>query len=1164
MNNDDISRLRQKIRTKVRSDEEAILQTLINTSGMTLEERASAKNASTHLVGCLRSDDRPSLMEVFLAEYGLSTDEGVALMCLAEALLRVPDSDTIDDLIEDKIVSSSWGAHLGKSSSSLVNAATWGLMFTGKVLDNTQKNSTASALRGAIKRLGEPVIRVAAKHAMKEMGRQFVLGESVEAALARGEKQVNKGYSYSFDMLGEAALTQKDANKYFQSYEKAIDALSASATSDDIKVNSGISIKLSALHPRYEVNQQKRVVAELIPRVLKLAQQAKNGNLGLNIDAEEADRLDLSLDVIQGVLEDPSLQGWDGFGVVVQAYNKSAYTVLDWLYALAEKNNRRIMVRLVKGAYWDTEIKRAQVEGLPNYPVFTRKVSTDVSYLCCAKKLMSMGGRIYPQFATHNAHTAAAVMSVANKNCDYEFQRLHGMGEGVFQMLMEQHSVRCRIYAPVGKHRDLLAYLVRRLLENGANSSFVNQVVDLDVPVKDVVADPFVSVTEAVSTVIRQPSHLFYPERVNSKGWDLHDYTDRQEFELARQPYKSTKWHATPLIAKPYEGSTPIKVVNPSNLNDVVGEVVEATEHDVEQAIAAARPWNVLNTRQRSEILNDVASMYEDNAGELFAILTREAGKTPSDAIAEIREAVDFLRYYSAQSNKYHAREGRGVFVCISPWNFPLAIFTGQISAALVAGNGVLAKPAESTSLVAFLVTKLFYTAGVPRNVLQLLPGKGDKVGAKLVSTKQVNGVCFTGSTATGLRINRSMAETMMPEAPLIAETGGLNAMVVDSTALPEQAIRDIVRSAFQSAGQRCSALRILYLQEDIYDEFLDMLFGAMDELRIGNSWELATDVGPVISANARQSVQTYIDAAAVQGRLIKTIDKEIRTNGHFVAPSVIRVNGISDMSEEVFGPVLHVAKFRAGSLSQLVNELNASGYGLTFGLHTRIDSRVEYMIDNLNIGNIYVNRDQIGAVVGSQPFGGENLSGTGPKAGGPNYLSRFMLSERSFGQAISSKKSIALGQVQAALNLLSRQRVKLKEQELPGPTGESNKLYEYACGVVLCLGVDIESAQAQARTAIENGCQPLIVCPGAKGGNSIDGFFPRELLTDLNGVSLVVLWSENDDVSLARRALARRAGRIVPLVCDSRLASGCRLERQVCVDTTAAGGNASLLSMAT
>lgn len=1162
-----ISTSRQIIRSMASSNEDVILEALTTNFAMTLKQRESAKETAMGLVTLLRSDDKPGLMEVFLAEYGLSTDEGIALMCLAEALLRVPDSSTMDDLIEDKLVLSTWGKHLGKSSSTLVNTATWGLLFTSKVLDNTRQEGVVSSLRGAIKRLGEPLVRKAVRRAMKVMGQQFVLGESIGSALARGKKQLVQGYSYSFDMLGEAALTKNDADKYFESYDNAIELLSSSGSGKDIKDNPGISIKLSALHPRYESAQQARVVNELIPSVLKLAQRAKAGNIGLNIDAEEADRLDLSLDIIQGVFEDSSLEGWDGFGVVVQAYNRSASYVLDWIQTLAEKNNRRIMVRLVKGAYWDSEIKRAQVEGLRDYPVFTRKASTDVAYLCCAKKLLSMGKRVFPQFATHNAHTIAAILAMANDDSEYEFQRLHGMGERLFELLRERYPVRCRIYAPVGEHRDLLAYLVRRLLENGANSSFVNQVVDLNAPLEDVVADPFENVLSKRPPAIAHPSKLFYPARTNSRGWDLHDHLDINEFNQLREPHSTARWHATPLIAEPpYKGAEVIKIINPADPDDNVGEVVEACESDVELAINAARPWHELNAEKRSEILFKVASLFEDNSGELFAILCREAGKTPSDVVSEVREAVDFLRYYATQAVVHSSCSARGVFVCISPWNFPLAIFTGQICAALAAGNGVLAKPAETTPLVAFFAIKLFHKAGVPRDVLQLLPGQGVGVGAMLVSTPKVSGVCFTGSTATGLRINRSVAENMAPNAPLIAETGGLNAMIVDSTALPEQAVADIVRSAFQSAGQRCSALRLLYIQEDVYDDVLEMLFGAIDELSVGGPWALSTDLGPLISDDARQSVQSYIDIAAEQGRLIKTLAKGIPTSGHFVAPSVIQVGGIEDMQTEVFGPVLHVAKFKSDSLDQIIDALNASGYGLTFGLHTRINSRVDYIASRLNVGNMYVNRDQVGAVVGSQPFGGENLSGTGPKAGGPNYLLRFVQSAYAHNPASRSGASVSLDQVQIALNSLLNSfndaRVKLGEEELPGPTGESNILYEYARGVILCLGGELDSANEQAKVAKENGCRSLIICPGAKGDNAIDGFLPRELLTALTGYSVVALWSNNEDASLTRRSLAIRKGRIIPLVCDNSLAAACRLERHVCIDTTAAGGNTTLLAM--
>ena len=1182
MSNSNIDAKRQIIRAKANITEAQALQQLSTSFAMQDSQRKVAQTMAVELSSALRDDDDPGLMEVFLAQYGLSTDEGVALMCLAEALLRVPDSDTMDELIEDKLVSSQWGEHLGKSSSSLVNAATWGLLFTGKVLDDSQKNSIANSLRSAIKRVGEPVIRNAVRQAIKVMGEQFVLGQSMDLAYSRGSKMIAKGYSYSFDMLGEAALTSKDANKYFKSYEKAIVQLASFAKTDDVIENSGISIKLSALHPRYEVTQRERVINELVPTVLKLAQKARQAKIGLNIDAEEADRLDISLDVIQAVFEDPSLAAWDGFGVVVQAYNRRASYVLDWLHALAEKNQRRIMIRLVKGAYWDSEIKRAQAEGLKDYPVFTRKVSTDVSYLCCAKKLLSMGPLIYPQFATHNAHTIAAILAIAGDKSDYEFQRLHGMGERLYELLRERFPVRCRIYAPVGKHKDLLAYLVRRLLENGANSSFVNQIVDLDVPLAKLTQDPFKELLalddELISSeLIPSPSQLFYPERINSRGWDLHDYLDIQELESERAPFLTSQWQATPLIAGSFQGGSEVVITNPANSSDTVGEVIQASESDVLTAVNAAKPWDHIEANQRADNLLTVANLYEDNMGELAAVLSREAGKTTNDVVAEVREAVDFLRYYSAQAKLHAANKARGVFTCISPWNFPLAIFTGQISAALAAGNAVLAKPAETTPLVAFLAISLFHKAGVPKATLQLLPGLGKTVGEMLVSAQSVNGVCFTGSTATGLRINRSMAENTAPDAPLIAETGGLNAMIVDSSALPEQAVTDIIRSSFHSAGQRCSALRLLYLQEDIFDDVLEMLLGATDELCIANPWDLSTDIGPLISAEAQQSVQSYIDKAAQEGRLIKQLSDGVPSEGFFVGPAVIKVNGIADMQTEVFGPVLHVASFAAGSLEQIVRDINASGYGLTFGLHTRIDDRVEYLVNSLNVGNIYVNRDQIGAVVGSQPFGGENLSGTGPKAGGPSYMLRFMQSQGTaldrsveIPPEIPKDPILSIEQVQTeidSLNAIATARVKLLEQKMPGPTGESNMLSQYARGLILCLGHDLNLAYQQAKIAKQNGCQALIVCPGANAENSISGFLPREHLSQLQGFAAIALYSSNQDLTLARQSLARRSGKIIPLVCDEvcgdSLADFCKIERHVCVDTTAAGGNASLLAAA-
>ena len=1140
----------------LRSETQAV-QALIEQAALTKEQRNRMGNEAVALVNGIRNEARPSLMDVFLAEYGLSTDEGVALMCLAEALLRVPDAETVDALIEDKIAPSEWGKHLGQSSSSLVNASTWALLLTGKVLNDDQPGF-AGILRGALKRLGEPVIRTAVSRAMKEMGAQFVLGQTIEEALKRGGPQVAEGYTYSYDMLGEAALTQGDADTFFAAYADAIAKLATECTATDIRENPGISIKLSALHPRYEVGQKARVMDELVPRTLELAQAAKAAGMGLNIDAEEADRLDLSLDVIEAVLRDPSLDGWDGFGVVVQAYGRRAAGVLDWLYQLSSELDRKIMVRLVKGAYWDTEIKRSQVEGLKDFPVFTQKVATDISYIANARKLLGMTDRIYPQFATHNAHTVAAVLEMATDLDTFEFQRLHGMGDALHDTVRKKHKARCRIYAPVGAHRDLLAYLVRRLLENGANSSFVNQIVDKDVPAEIVAADPFAEYDpEAINTAVLPPAALYGAERENSRGWDLHDDDDLDEIAAARTPFATHHWHIGPMTARPAQGTETLAVQNPADPTDTVGTVTLADAATVEAALGDAAPWDATAEERRS-VLFRAADLYEQNFGEIFAVLTREAGKTPMDAIAELREAVDFLRYYGARALELE-QPARGLFTCISPWNFPLAIFTGQIAAALAAGNGVLAKPAETTAVNAAVGVRLLLEAGVPATALQLLPGPGSVVGAALTSDSRISGVCFTGSTATAQRINRTMAETLPPSAPLIAETGGLNAMIVDSTALPEQAVKDIVASAFQSAGQRCSALRCLYVQEDVADTYLKMLFGAMDELVVGQPWQMNTDVGPVINEAARADIQDYIEAARTNGRVIKELARP--EAGTFVAPTVIRVNGIEDMSREVFGPVLHVATYKASELDKVVDTINNSGFGLTFGMHSRIDDRIQQVTERLTVGNMYINRNQIGAIVGSQPFGGEGLSGTGPKAGGPAYVKRFTQALAT-PYAIPEAATVSFSDAQALLDRTPQpDRVILSETALPGPTGESNVLATYGRGVVLCLGPTLEAARTQAKTVEANGCRAAIIAPGATGDFALNGSLDLNDLSRLSGFQGVALWGEDHDLRIARRALAGRDGQLLPLWAEQDLADRCRLERHTCIDTTAAGGNASLLA---
>ncbi|MAY89504.1 MAG: bifunctional proline dehydrogenase/L-glutamate gamma-semialdehyde dehydrogenase [Pseudooceanicola sp.] len=1117
------------------ADQTAILTELQDRAALSTEDRAAIVQAGATLVRDIRNASDPGLMEVFLAEYGLSTDEGIALMCLAEAMLRVPDAETIDALIEDKIAPSDWGKHLGHSASSLVNASTWALMLTGRVLDE-DRPAPFRALRGAVKRLGEPVIRTAVGRAMREMGRQFVLGETIEGAMKRAAGMEAKGFTYSYDMLGEAARTEADAARYHLSYSRAISAIARACTASDIRENPGISVKLSALHPRYEVAQHSRVMRDLVPRLRSLALLAKSAGMGLNIDAEEADRLALSLEVIDTVLAEPALAGWDGFGVVVQAYGPRCGAAIDALYDMAQRHDRRIMVRLVKGAYWDTEVKRAQVEGVDGFPVFVHKAATDVSYIANARRLLGMTDRIYPQFATHNAHTVSAILHMADDPQAYEFQRLHGMGETLHTLVKTRNGTRCRIYAPVGAHRDLLAYLVRRLLENGANSSFVNQIVDETVPPETVAADPFAAL-EANAPSLRKGTELFQPERANSQGFDLSHAPSLARVNTAREAFHTHSWQAAPLLAGPVAPDPAQPVENPADAQDAPGTVAPASAADVETALGAATPW-AASPEERAAVLNRAADLYEDHFGELFALLAREAGKSLRDSVAELREAVDFLRYYGA--NRPDAAPV-GVFTCISPWNFPLAIFTGQISAALACGNAVLAKPAEQTPLIAHRAVSLLHEAGVPASALQLLPG-GGAVGAALTSDARVGGVAFTGSTATALKIRSAMAQHMAPGAPLIAETGGLNAMIVDSTALPEQAVQAIVESAFQSAGQRCSALRCLYVQEDIAEDLLKMLQGAMDALSLGDPWLFSTDCGPVIDETARAGIRDHIDIARHEGRVIKEL--QAPQGGIFVAPTLIAVPGIGALKREIFGPVLHVARFRAGALDRVIGEINATGYGLTFGLQTRIDDRVQHVTEQVHAGNLYVNRNQIGAIVGSQPFGGEGLSGTGPKAGGPHYLGRLC--------AVPVRET-ATGWDGMAIGVLPAPQGTPRPPEpriLPGPTGETNRLGYVPRAPLLCMGPGAGIA-AEQRDAVL-----------ALGGTAIvpDGALDPASLTAAQGIGGVIWWGDTNTARQIEQALAKRDGPILPLVRGAPDVARVMGERHLCVDTTAAGGNAALL----
>lgn len=1108
-----LEQIRAEMRQYTLARDEDLIVNLLKESPISASQRAAALHQAELWVRRLRDSGGSGLMDVFMAEYGLSNEEGVALMCLAEALLRVPDSSTMDALIEDKIVGSNWASHLGQSTSPLVNASTWALMLTGRVLD--EDRPVAGVLHGLIKRLGEPVTRAAVNQAMRELGEQFVLGESISEAIDRGKRFREQGYLYSYDMLGEAALTAADAAHYFRAYLDAIRALADADANPDIRRRPGISIKLSALHERYEETQRARVMAELVPRVLDIALAARNAQLSLAVDAEEAARLELSMDIIQAVLANPALAGWDGFGIVVQAYGKRSRYVIDWFYQLAERLDRRVMLRLVKGAYWDTEIKRAQTDGLTGFPVFLNKSATDISYLENAAHLLKLTDRIYPQFATHNAHTVALIRELAGHNAAFEFQKLHGMGDALYEQVQKSGDYVCRIYAPVGEHEDLLAYLVRRLLENGANSSFVNQLLDEKVPIKEVIADPYEKYQPGTNT-ITLPENL-YGTRKNSRGFDLSNRADIEQLEQMRAQFKNKLFEATSLTYVETSGDDWIDVHNPAS-REKIGRVAYASTLQAQAAVTNARLWDS-ETELRAAVLEKAADLFEANTGEILALLCREAGKTLADGIAELREAVDFLRYYAAQA-RLHQAGPRGTFLCISPWNFPLAIFTGQVAAALAAGNAVLAKPAESTCLIAHRTVQWLHEAGVPTQCLQLVLGTGTTVGSALSSHPDIDGVCFTGSTATAKLINTAMASNADPAAPLIAETGGLNAMIVDSTALPEQAVTDIVASAFQSAGQRCSALRLLCVQEDIADRVLDMLNGAMDALVIGDPWQFATDIGPLIDQTARDNIANTISEASKKHRILKTLS--VPTTGHFLSPCVIELDAIEQLQQEVFGPVLHVYRYQATQLDAVIQRINHAGYGLTFGMHSRINHHVDLAIDGIRAGNIYINRNQIGAVVGSQPFGGEGLSGTGPKAGGPLYLHRFY------------------------------RKLELKDlprrQLMPGPTGESNEWTIHPRGVVLCIGPSGEQAKSQAEIVRTSGCEARI-CAGLK---------PIELAKQAD-IDMVVYWGT--DAAPYRQALANREGPIIPLVVDHQFEPYCWLERHVCIDTTASGGNVELLS---
>ncbi|MDO6964226.1 trifunctional transcriptional regulator/proline dehydrogenase/L-glutamate gamma-semialdehyde dehydrogenase [Rhizobium alvei] len=1192
--------LRQAITAAYRRPEEECLLPLLDLAKMTDSDRDSTANLARRLVEGLRANVNRGGVQGLVHEYSLSSQEGVALMCLAEALLRVPDAATRDALIRDKISGGDWHAHVGKSPSLFVNAATWGLVVTGKLTSTTSEASLSSALTRLIARSGEPVIRKGVDIAMRLMGEQFVTGQTIEEALKRSQPLEAKGFQYSYDMLGEAATTAADAARYLADYVAAIHAIGKASAGRGVYAGPGISIKLSALHPRYSRAKRDRVLSELLPRVKQLAALAKSYDIGLNIDAEEADRLELSLELLEALAFDADLAGWKGIGFVIQAYQKRCPFVIDWLIDLARRSGRRLMIRLVKGAYWDSEIKRAQLDGLDGYPVYTRKVHTDVSYLACARKLLAARAEIFPQFATHNAHSLASIMTMAGPDFaigDYEFQCLHGMGEPLYNQVVGAENLNrpCRIYAPVGTHETLLAYLVRRLLENGANSSFVNRIADEAVPVEELIVHP-ADVVAAETPVgkphdkIRHPRNLYGDNRKNALGLDLSNETVLETLRSALAESARQTWTAEP-TGTAAASATDLTVTNPADRTDIVGHARYATPDDITsafvKAMAVTESWGRSPVQLRANALRKAADDMEARMPVLIGLIVREAGKSYPNAIAEVREAVDFLRYYADEAEKAPGASALGPVVCISPWNFPLAIFTGQVAAALAAGNTVLAKPAEETPLIAAEAIRLLHSAGVPADAAQLVPGAG-AVGAALVAHPDCAGVMFTGSTEVARLIQKQLSGRLTPEGrpvPLIAETGGQNAMIVDSTALPEQVVGDVIASAFDSAGQRCSALRILCLQDDIADRTLTMLKGALNELELGIPTALAVDIGPVITAEAQATIEAHIDAMSKRGKTIHRLPLGSATaNGTFVAPTIIEIDAIAELGREVFGPVLHVLRYRREELDDLIAAINGTGYGLTFGLHTRIDETIERVTSTVEAGNIYVNRNIIGAVVGVQPFGGSGLSGTGPKAGGPLYLTRLRHAGNDNRPAVRGgavdpdaaqflawlKANGQDGAARQAATYIAGSALGA-EMELPGPVGETNLYRLTPRGRILSLADSLEASLEQIAAILATGNR--IVLP-VSDAESLTGL-PASIAARIDRTTdwatephlAAALFSGSADALLAAGAAAAgRNGAILPLhpVSDNGAYPIDLLveERSISINTAAAGGNANLMTI--
>lgn len=1186
------SALRQAITAAYRRSEPDCLAPLLDAATLPDPDRTAAAATATALVTALRAKHKGTGVEGLVQEYALSSQEGVALMCLAEALLRIPDTATRDALIRDKISGGDWRSHVGDGRSLFVNAATWGLVVTGKLTGSVNDSGLSAALTRLIARAGEPVIRRGVDMAMRMMGEQFVTGETIGEALKRARPLEARGFRYSYDMLGEAATTAADADRYYRDYEDAVKAIGAASAGRGIYEGPGISIKLSALHPRYVRAQAARVMTELLPRVKALALLAKGYDIGLNIDAEEADRLELSLDLLESLATDPDLAGWDGLGFVVQAYGKRCPFVIDWIVDLAQRAGRRIMVRLVKGAYWDAEIKRAQVDGLADFPVYTRKVHTDVAYTACARKLLAARDAVFPQFATHNAQTLSAIYHLAGPDFtvgDYEFQCLHGMGEPLYDEVVGAAKLDrpCRIYAPVGTHETLLAYLVRRLLENGANSSFVNRIADPDVAIADLVADPVETVRRMASPGQKNPQialpRELYGARLNSAGLDLSHETVLAS--LSGTLATEGPWQAG-------ETGTERAVLNPADHREQVGTVREMSVAEAQDAArlaaTAAAGWAARVPAERAAVLDRAADTMQARMPQLLALIVREAGKSLPNAIAEVREAIDFLRYYAdqARSTLGAGHRALGVVTCISPWNFPLAIFTGQVAAALVAGNAVLAKPAEETPLIAAQGVAILHEAGVPRAVLQLAPGDG-AIGAALVAAPETTAVMFTGSTEVARLIQRELAKRLLPDGapiPFIAETGGQNAMIVDSSALAEQVVADVIASAFDSAGQRCSALRILCLQEEIADRTLTMIRGALHELSIGRTDRLAVDIGPVITAEAQATIEGHIAKMRAAGHRVEQVALSGDTgNGTFVPPTIIELTDLAELEREVFGPVLHVVRFRRADLDRLIDRINATGYGLTFGLHTRLDETIAHVTSRVKAGNLYINRNVIGAVVGVQPFGGRGLSGTGPKAGGPLYLGRLVAgaalpppvvcdladpAARDLAMWLEERgETAAAEQVREAIaaSMLGA------EVELAGPVGERNVYALHPRGRVLALPATRDGLFEQLGVALAAGNEVVV---GDTAG-------VRDALAALPDTVRARVRVSDDwqrepafagalidgDAERVRAALAVLSALPGPIVLPQAASAGYRLdwlveEVSTSINTTAAGGNASLMSL--